>query len=72
MTEGERKEADSPTADPSPLDTLTELLINHIAALNSFTDAVMCLTQAVADLIALNADEDTAQPTYLDGSEVLS
>jgi len=55
---------------PDEYDKLIEALQQQTAALNSFTGAVMELTQVVSDMLAMGADDAPVSSTYLDGSEI--
>ena len=51
-------------------DELIEALQEQAASLNSFTAAVMELIQALADMVAVGAEDDSVPSLYLDGSEI--
>ena len=53
-----------------PDEKLIEALENQTQAINSFTLAIMELTQAVADMISMDAEDQQAPTMYLDGSEI--
>ena len=51
-------------------DELIEALQEQTASLNSFTAAVMELIQALADMVAVGAEDDSVPSLYLDGTEI--
>ena len=51
-------------------DELIEALQEQTASLNSFTTAVMELIQALADMVAVGAEDDSVPSLYLDGTEI--
>ena len=53
-----------------PDSELIEALQQQTVALNAFVVAVMELTRAVSNLIAMDAEDQQAPTMYLDGSEI--
>ena len=71
MSADQQKPVDGSDALPTtPEDKLIETLQQQTFALNAFAGAVMELAQAVADMLSLGAEVDSAPKTYLDGSKV--